>query len=102
MIQKQPAVITCPDDLEPSKDGLRGGKMVFMEGDGKNGKRVGMVWGRCVVTGKIVVVVVSKKRVVAYRDGAIAQDAFSNLTPASREFLISGISPLGWGQISHE
>ena len=90
MIQKTNG-INSPNDLEPSIDGYRGGKMVFMESKG-----VGMLWGRCVVSLKIIMVPVSKEKLAAYLAGGLAQDVFSDLMPASREFIISGISPVGW------
>ena len=62
MIQKTDG-INSPNDLEPSIDGYRGGKMLFMEREG-----VGMLWGRCVVSLKVVMVPVSKEKLAAYLD----------------------------------
>ena len=87
MIQKTNG-IKSPNDLKPSIDGYRGGKMFYMEHKG-----VGMLWGRCVVSLKIIMVPVSKEQLAAYSAGGLAQDVFSNLKPESREFIISGISP---------
>jgi hypothetical protein len=52
--------------------------------------------GPCQVTGKPFVVTVLAEELWAYRQGAMAQDAFKSLTNAEREFLISGTSPEGW------
>jgi hypothetical protein len=93
MIQKTDG-INSPNDLEPSIDGYRGGKMLFMEREG-----VGMLWGRCVVSLKVVMVPVSKEKLAAYLAGGLAQDVFSELMPAAREFIISGTSPVGWDEV---
>jgi hypothetical protein len=52
--------------------------------------------GPCVVTGKEVKVTVKAEDLFRYRQGAYAQDAFPYLSPADREFLISGMSGEGW------
>ena len=52
--------------------------------------------GPCVVTGKAVKVTVKAEDLFRYRQGAYAQDAFPYLSPADREFLISGMSGEGW------
>ena len=93
MIQKTDG-INSPNDLEPSIDGYRGGKMLFMEHKG-----VGMLFGRCVVSLKVVIVRVSREQLAAYSAGGLAQDVFSELAPAAREFIISGISPVGWNKV---
>lgn len=62
--------------------------MFYMEHKG-----LGMLWGRCVVSLKIIMVPVSKEQLAAYSAGGLAQAVFSNLKPESREFIISGISP---------
>jgi hypothetical protein len=87
MIQKTDG-IKSPNDLKPSIDGYRGGEMFYMETDG-----VGALWGRCVISLKIVMVPVSSEQLAAYRAGGLAQNVFANLAPESREFIISGISP---------
>jgi hypothetical protein len=52
--------------------------------------------GPCVVTGKPYSVTVPADGLFRYRQGAHVQDAFPGLSPAAREFLISGFSPEGW------
>lgn len=42
--------------------------------------------------GKMISVVVPSKGLYKYRQGAMIQDAFPNLSAGDREFLISGIS----------
>lgn len=51
----------------------------------------------CVITGKVHSVTAPKSGVDAYLNGALMQDAFPGLNSDEREFLISGISPEGWG-----
>lgn len=52
--------------------------------------------GPCVVTGKPFSVTVPGDGLYRLNRGAHVQDAFPNLSPAEREFIISGTSPEGW------
>lgn len=52
--------------------------------------------GPCVVTGAPVTVVVPAAGLHAYRAGALMQDAFPAMSADDREFLMSGMSPMGW------
>lgn len=52
--------------------------------------------GPCSVTGKSMSVTVNKNDLSKYRDGAYIQDAFPNLSPGDREFLMTGTSDEGW------
>lgn len=56
--------------------------------------------GHCVVTGKSYSVMVSEASAVAYyvKHENVAK-AFPELSPAEREFLISGTSPEGWKRL---
>jgi hypothetical protein len=55
--------------------------------------------GNCKITGEYYSVVVSKEELEKYESGALAQDAFSELSAADREFIISGVSPEGWKSV---
>lgn len=61
-----------------------------------NGQHYYVYSGPCKVTGKLVSVKVPAEGLYAYRQGALIQDAFPNLSKDEREFLISGISKEGW------
>lgn len=52
--------------------------------------------GPCQVTKAPYTVEVPGEELHAYRQGAMAQDAFKSLSAEDREFLISGSSPAGW------
>jgi hypothetical protein len=68
-------------------------------------ERDGMVRlsGPCVITGKMFSVVVSREGGRKYfEDCVLAQEAFPELSTPEREFLISGVSPEGWQQLSKE
>jgi hypothetical protein len=53
----------------------------------------------CRVTGKWHrTPLLAKEAVAAFLAGALVQDAFPDLDPREREFLISGTSPEGWRQ----
>jgi hypothetical protein len=54
----------------------------------------------CIITKKIYSVRVNIDDYMNWQNGSIlAQQAFPYLSAEDREFLISGISPEGWGQI---
>jgi hypothetical protein len=42
---------------------------------------------------------VTLEQLAAHRAGALAQDAFPDLTPEQREFLISGYTPEDWNAL---
>ena len=54
------------------------------------------LYAPCFVTGKHYEVTVPADELQTYLDGQLAQKAFPNLSPAQREFIISGTSPEGW------
>ncbi len=62
----------------------------------ENGEQMYIYTGKCVITKKEVVVKVPAEELFAYRQGALIQDAFPNMSKDDREFLISGISKEGW------
>jgi hypothetical protein len=62
----------------------------------ENGQHFYHFTGKCIVTGKKVTVKVPGQGLFAYRQGALIQDAFPNMSKDDREFLISGISKEGW------
>lgn len=55
--------------------------------------------GPCMVTGETYVVKVPRAGLFAYRQGAMIQNAFPEMSADDREFLLSGISPAGWKQM---
>lgn len=55
--------------------------------------------GPCSVTGKPVSVAVKSEELFAYRQGALAQDAFISNSDDEREFLITGTSAEGWNML---
>lgn len=55
--------------------------------------------GPCYYSGLPYTVEVLAEELYAYRQGALAQDAFKSLNSDEREFLISGCSPAGWFSI---
>lgn len=55
--------------------------------------------GPCRITGKDHTVTLPAARLFQYNQGACVQDAFPNLSPGDREFIISGTSPEGWKQM---
>lgn len=65
----------------------------------ENGKQIYVYSGPCHITGKAVTVKVAADGLFAYRQGAMIQDAFPDLSKDEREFLISGISKEGWDKI---
>lgn len=52
--------------------------------------------GPCYYTGLPYTVTIPAEELFAYREGALAQDAFKSLSKGDREFLISGTTPAGW------
>ena len=80
-----------PRRYKPSRGGYLGGQMAH---DGR-----GHLYGVCVMTGELCSVEVTKSQLEIYRGGGLAQNAFPDLTPEDREFVISGISPKGWDKI---
>lgn len=57
------------------------------------------VTGPCKVTGQIQSVSFSAEGYEKYRNGALIQNAFPELSPDEREFLISGTSKEGWEKL---
>lgn len=53
----------------------------------------------CTVSGKEYAVTVPLEAYVSWRNGAVVQRAFPNLTADQREFLISGNTPAEWEQL---
>ncbi len=51
---------------------------------------------RCPFCGDVNIIKVHKVSLEAYNNGALAQDAFPNLTAAEREMIITGICPKCW------
>ena len=62
----------------------------------ENGQQFYTYKGKCIATGKEVVVKVPGGGLFKYRQGAMIQDAFPNLSKDDREFLLSGLSKEGW------
>lgn len=52
--------------------------------------------GQCRVNNSLYTVEIPAEELYAYRQGAMAQDAFKSLSADEREFLISGSTPSGW------
>jgi len=55
--------------------------------------------GPCYITGKMHSVIVPRDGYNAWQRGAFIQDALRDVSPETREFLISGVSPEGWNQL---
>lgn len=55
--------------------------------------------GPCMITGKPHSVFIPGPELFAYRQGRLIQDAMPSVSVADREFLMSGYSPEGWGQV---
>lgn len=53
----------------------------------------------CTVTGEEYIVTVPFDKFLLWRAGALAQDAFPDLTPDEREFMISGVTPAEWDEM---
>ena len=64
-----------------------------------NGNGTSTITGPCFVTKKSYSLIVPTNGLVAYHKGEYVQEAFSNVSPAEREFIISGVSPEGWKQM---
>ncbi len=77
--------------FKPAVGGYLGGEMAHDGGD--------LLWGRCVITGDMYPVEVRELDLEMYEGGVLAQNAFPDLTPEDREFIISGISPKGWAKM---
>jgi hypothetical protein len=45
---------------------------------------------------------VTEQQILDYKNGAMIQDAFPNLTPAEREFFKTGITPEEWDEAFKE
>lgn len=56
----------------------------------------------CTVTGKLYSVVVDKERFQAWRNGALVQRVFPELSSDEREFLINRLTPAEWKKVNHE
>lgn len=56
------------------------------------------------VTGKVhtLDLPITEAQALAYEQGKLVQDAFPNLTPEQREFIITGITPEEWTSIFGE
>lgn len=55
--------------------------------------------GQCKINNSTYTVEVPAEELYAYRQGAMAQDAFKSLLAEEREFLISGTTPAGWFEL---
>ncbi len=64
--------------------------------DDPNDCRNVIVRGKCVLTQEDYQVSVPAIELAAWSRGGLAQDTLVSLTPAQRDFLITGISPDGW------
>lgn len=42
---------------------------------------------------------ITHEQVIDFQCGALVQDAFPNLTPAEREFILTGITPEEWDDV---
>lgn len=69
-------------------------KNIFYEDDGTNV----IVFGNCVFSGEQYSTIVPSEGFNKWITGMLIQRALSEITPENREFLISGISPLGWNE----
>ena len=58
--------------------------------------------GPCVMTGKDHTVRVPGPGLFKWRNGAPVQEAFPDVSPGDREFLITGTSPAGWDSMFGE
>lgn len=58
--------------------------------------------GVCTVTGKIHSVRVSKKKFEDWHGGQMIQDAFPELSPDQREFIMTGTTPAEWDAMFEE
>lgn len=68
----------------------------------KDGNHFYIYTGPCVISGKKITVRIPGKELYAYRKGELIQHAMPSLTPAEREFLISGISGEEWDNVTKE
>ncbi len=62
----------------------------------ERGKHTYTFTGPCHQTGKPYSVTVPAEGLYKYRQGALIQDAFPDLSRDDREFLMTGYSPEGW------
>ena len=65
----------------------------------ENGKHTYTFTGPCIHTGKPYSVTVPGEGLYRYRQGAKIQDAFPDLSPGDREFLMSGYSPEAFDEL---
>lgn len=68
----------------------------------ENGQHVFVFRGPCVVTGEEYEVVVPAEGLFRYRQGALIQDAFPEMSAGDREFLISGLSPVAFDLVTNQ
>jgi len=86
--------------MERARGGLRGGYMkAVLEGDGGQTR----IWGACVVLDQLWSVVVETSEIENFDPDALEsiREAFPSIAISADacEFLISGISPLGWQKV---
>ncbi|MFY8170921.1 MAG: hypothetical protein ACOVK2_07405 [Candidatus Fonsibacter sp.] len=67
-------------------------KTVTLVGEGDQSK----ITGNCLFTGEEYSCIVPTAGLTRYLNGEHAQVAMPDVSPEDREFLISGISPMGW------
>jgi hypothetical protein len=65
----------------------------------ENDNQVYTFTGNCMITGQSYSVKVPGKELFNYRQGEYIQKAMPSVSAEDREFLISGISPTGWGTL---
>lgn len=75
------------------KGKLRGD--ITYEDDGDNVK----IHGHCVFTGEEVCIAVPSEGFNRWLDGVAIQVAMPDVSPEKREFIISGISQMGWEDV---
>lgn len=90
--------------LAPAKHGLKGGNMsweILPPLAGSDRSRARLI-GKCVVTGDLHAVECDGREFILYlvrlSEGTepVIQEAFPEMKPEDREFIVSGISPAGW------
>ena len=90
--------------LEPAKGGLKGGKMTWeiLPPHADSERSRARLIGKCVVTGELHSMECDGRAFAEYLIKAtfgtepVIQEAFPDMKPEDREFIVSGISPEGW------